>query len=165
MTGSFPNLVAKVDSGQEDYAFSSGLRTLDSLSDSDPNMTCDTVLWIASVSKLMTAVAALSCVERGLISLDEDVTRVLPELKDRGILEGFDSEGKPILRARKNIVTLRYGVSIRRLDDSVNTSLCYRQFLSHTSGMGYDIMVPLLAEWQGGKPLAFQGTFVSFIMI
>ncbi|KAH8702977.1 beta-lactamase/transpeptidase-like protein [Phaeosphaeriaceae sp. PMI808] len=133
-------VMAASSQSQEDYAFSSGLRTLDTSSTFEQDMTCDTVLWIASVSKLMTAVAALSCVERGLISLDEDVTRVLPDLKDRGILEGFDGDGKPKIRLRKNIATLR-------------------QFLSHTSGMGYDIMIPSLAQWQGGKPLAFCGSF------
>lgn len=119
----YSNLLANFGSGQADYAFSSGLRTLDPSSPSDRNMTCDTVLWVASVSKLMTAVAALSCVEHDLISLDEDVTSVLPELKDRGILEGIDSEGKPILRPRKNMVTLRYRACLQMRAHSTDISL------------------------------------------
>lgn len=57
----------------------------------------------------MTAVAVLQCVDRGLISLDEDVTRVLPEWKDPDLLEGFETgSGKPILRKARNMITLRY---------------------------------------------------------
>ena len=55
------------------------------------------MFWLLSATKLMTAVAALQCVERGLILLDEDITRVLPEWKDPFILEGFDKgSGKPV---------------------------------------------------------------------
>jgi len=75
----------------------------------------ETTFWLLSATKLMTAVAALQCIERGLISLDEDITRVLPEWKDPNLLEGFEpGSGKPILRKAKNKLTLRYISSIRR---------------------------------------------------
>ena len=51
----------------------------------------DTVLAIASCTKLMTAIAALQCVERGLFTLDEDVGRLLPELGEgKEIISSFD---------------------------------------------------------------------------
>lgn len=60
------------------------------------------------MTKLMTTVAAMQCVERGLIGLDDDVSSVLHEWKDAEILEGFDESGKPILHKAKNKITLRY---------------------------------------------------------
>ncbi|KFY21680.1 hypothetical protein V493_07204 [Pseudogymnoascus sp. VKM F-4281 (FW-2241)] len=38
--------------------------------------------WIASCSKLVGTIAALQCIECGLITLDEPVSSVLPELSD-----------------------------------------------------------------------------------
>lgn len=46
----------------------------------------------------MTAAAALQCVEGEQFRLDEDVTRLLPELKDIEILRGFEEGSeRPIL--------------------------------------------------------------------
>ena len=60
----------------------------------------------------MTAIAALQCVEREQFTLDEDVTRLLSELKDIEILKGFEEgSGKPILvKATKKSL---YGNSTR----------------------------------------------------
>jgi CubicO group peptidase (beta-lactamase class C family) len=76
----------------------------------------------------MTTIAALQCVEKGLFTLDEDVSRILPEWKDPDIITGFDEgTGKPILVKAKNKITLR-------------------RMLSHQSGFGYDILDPLLMK-------------------
>jgi CubicO group peptidase (beta-lactamase class C family) len=55
-----------------------------------------------------TTIAAMQCVEKGLLHLDEDVTSILPELKGREILKGFE-EGtqKPILVPNSKKITLR----------------------------------------------------------
>lgn len=52
----------------------------------------DTICAIASMTKLMTAVAAMQCVEDGLISLDEDISKYLPTIGKYGILISFDDE-------------------------------------------------------------------------
>ena len=70
-------------------------------------MTLDTVMFTASCTKLMTTIAALQCVERGLVSLDEDTGKVLPELAGQKILTGFEEGGEPILVERKRAITLR----------------------------------------------------------
>lgn len=88
------------------YLFRTGVASL-SHKDAATALNEDTVLWIASVTKLMTSVAALQCVERNLISLDEDISRVLPELLEPEILIGFDDLGNPILHRANNRVTLR----------------------------------------------------------
>jgi CubicO group peptidase (beta-lactamase class C family) len=55
----------------------------------------------------MTSIAALQCVEKGKLQLDEDVTPILPELKNIDILKGFDDEGKPITVKATKMITLR----------------------------------------------------------
>lgn len=63
---------------------------------------------IASCTKLMTSIAAMQCVERGLVTLDTDVAEILPELAAQGILTGFDeTSGEPIIKQRQNTITLR----------------------------------------------------------
>ena len=68
----------------------------------------DAMMWFASCTKLMTCISVLQCLERGLLSLDADVTDILPELKGIEILSGFDTEtGKPITRKTTRSITLR----------------------------------------------------------
>src|SRR4051794_22945069 len=46
----------------------------------EPAMTLDSVVWIASMTKAITAVAALQLVEQGRLALDEPLGALLPEL-------------------------------------------------------------------------------------
>lgn len=65
-------------------------------------------MYIASCTKLMTSIAAMQCVECGLVNLDTNVAETLPELAAQDILIGFDEEtGKPIINEKKNAITLR----------------------------------------------------------
>jgi CubicO group peptidase (beta-lactamase class C family) len=72
-------------------------------------MTLDSTFIMASCTKLMTTIAALQCVERGQIGLDDDVSTILPEVKDLQIITGFE-EGtdKPTFKKAENKITLRY---------------------------------------------------------
>lgn len=72
----------------------------------------DTVCWIASMTKLLTTVCAMKCVEQGLLKLDDDVSeKFLPEFKDIQVLVKMEDDGKggerPIWRPSKGKVTLR----------------------------------------------------------
>ena len=69
--------------------------------------TADTVCWIASMTKLMTTTSVLQLVHRGKVGLDDDVGQILPQLRDKDVLTGFDGEGKPILEKQKKAITLR----------------------------------------------------------
>ena len=62
-------------------------------------MTTDTVVWIASMTKAITAACAMQLVERGKLSLDGDIAAVLPELARVQVLDGFTADGIPKLRA------------------------------------------------------------------
>jgi methyl acetate hydrolase len=79
--------------------------------------TADTVFSIASMTKPLTSVAALQLVERGLLSLDQEVADVLPAHAKLEVLDGFDGE-TPRLRPAASRATVR-------------------QLLTHTAGHGY----------------------------
>ncbi|KAG5801530.1 hypothetical protein H9Q74_013731 [Fusarium xylarioides] len=79
----------------------------------------ETLFTLASLTKLPTTVAALQLVERKLITLDADVSDLLPDLGRQQILVGWNADGSPILQKRRNPITLR-------------------QLLTHSSGCGYD---------------------------
>ncbi|TQN70330.1 Acyltransferase mlcH [Colletotrichum shisoi] len=70
-------------------------------------MEADTIIRIGQASVLVGTVMALQCVDRGLVDLDEDVGRFLPELASMKVLAGFDAEGNPIMQDQKGIITLR----------------------------------------------------------
>ncbi len=92
-------------------------------------MTADTVVWIASMTKAITSVAAMQLVERGKLALDAPAAAIVPELNAAKVLEGFDAAGQPRLREPKGQMTLR-------------------QLLTHTAGYSYEIFNPLIAQYQ-----------------
>ncbi|GJD04400.1 betalactamase [Colletotrichum higginsianum] len=67
----------------------------------------DTPMRFASATKLLTSIMALQCVDRGLIGLDEDVEKIIPDLTSMKVLAGFDDAGNAIMRDREGIITLR----------------------------------------------------------
>lgn len=52
-------------------------------------MSTDSLCWVASFTKLATAVAVMQVVEQGLVHLDDDIRCIVPELKDLRVLAGF----------------------------------------------------------------------------
>lgn len=79
-----------------------------------------TVFRIASMTKAITAAAAMQLVEAGRLALDQPAGEVVPGLSAPQVLKGFDSAGRPSLRPAQGTITLR-------------------NLLTHTSGFGYDI--------------------------
>ena len=99
-------LTAQDRAGKINYAKAIGT---ESLKEGAVPMTLDSTFYLASVSKLVTAIATLQSVDRGHFNLDENVTRILPEFKGIQILKGFNEEtGEPILVPTKNKITLRF---------------------------------------------------------
>src|SRR5437868_5205228 len=86
----------------------------------DDAMTTDSVFWIASMSKALTAAGAMQLVEQGKLSLDAPISKVLPDLAAPQVLEGFDSNREPNLRPAKCEITARH-------------------LMTHTAGFAYDL--------------------------
>jgi CubicO group peptidase (beta-lactamase class C family) len=95
----------------------------------DADMTPDTVVWIASMTKAVTGAVAMQQVERGALKLDAPAKDVIPYLGEVQVLEGFDADGKPRLRKPVRDITLR-------------------RLLTHTAGFGYDIWNPEIQRYR-----------------
>lgn len=93
-----------------------------------PPMTMDTVFRIASMTKAVTGVAAMQCVERGELKLDQPAGEIIPDLAEPQVLQGFDAAGKPMLRPARRKITLR-------------------MLLTHTAGFVYHMWNPNLARF------------------
>ncbi len=77
----------------------------------------DTLFRIASMTKPVTAVAALILVEECILRLDEPVDRLLPELADRRVLTGLDSALDDTVPAQRpitlrDLLTFRLGIGV-----------------------------------------------------
>ncbi|MBU2580624.1 MAG: beta-lactamase family protein [Alphaproteobacteria bacterium] len=124
--GDVPGIVAMA-TGCDDiiYEGAFGKRVL-----GDPApMTLDTVMWIASMTKPLTTAAALQLVERGKLQLDTPAARVIPEIANAQVLEGFNADGTPRTRPPARQITLRH-------------------LLTHTAGFGYDMWSADLVRYQ-----------------
>ena len=80
----------------------------------------DSIFWLASMTKAVTATAAMQLVEAGKLDLDAPIGKLLPELGRAQVFDGFAPDGSVKLRAPKRPVTLRH-------------------LLTHTSGHVYDM--------------------------
>ncbi|GAC49273.1 serine hydrolase domain-containing protein [Gordonia aichiensis] len=101
--------------------------------DGDAAITTDDVFALFSTTKAITATAALQLVEEGQLDLDRPASDYAPEIGELQVIEGFDDDGAPRLRAPKSIPTTR-------------------QLLTHTGGFGYDFFDEIysrLADEQG----------------
>ncbi len=92
-------------------------------------MTPDTVVWIASMTKALTSVAAVQQVERGKLDLDAPASAVVPRIAEAQVLTGFDAAGNPTYRAPRRPITLRH-------------------LLTHSAGFSYEIWNPDIQKVQ-----------------
>ncbi|WP_428487509.1 serine hydrolase domain-containing protein [Rhodopila sp.] len=115
-SGKIPGLVAAA-ADQTGTLYHSALGRRDA---SRPQpMTVDCVFRIASMTKAITGAAAMQMVEQGKLSLDQPAREILPFLAETKVLDGFDDNGTPRLRAPRGEITLR-------------------KLLTHTAGFVYD---------------------------
>lgn len=105
-----------------------GERTL--LSGEKETQQLDDVLFLASATKLIATIAALQCVEDGLLTLHGDLSTIAPELTNIEVITGFSEDGEtPILEPATRPITLE-------------------MLLTHSSGLVYHFMSPLVAKWR-----------------
>jgi methyl acetate hydrolase len=116
-----PGVVAVAATSKETiYQGAFGKRDLSKGDASDNAMTADSVFWIASMTKAITAAAGMQLAEQGKLSLDEPIGKVLPDLAAPQVLDGFDAKGEPKLRPANKPITLRH-------------------LMTHTAGFAYNM--------------------------
>jgi CubicO group peptidase (beta-lactamase class C family) len=93
-------------------------------------MTLDAIFRIASMTKAVTSVAVMQLVEAGRLGLDDPAAKYVPELANVQVFESFDAAtGSYRLRAPRSPITVR-------------------QLLTHTSGLGYSFVSPILKQFK-----------------
>ncbi|KAF8208447.1 beta-lactamase [Mycena galopus ATCC 62051] len=113
------------------YSKALGQRTL--LSGERVPVQLDDVLFVASATKLLTTIAALQCVDDGLLSLTGDLSSLAPELAAKSVLAGFSEDGKPLLEPAQRAITLE-------------------MLLTHSAGLDYAFASPAIARWCASSP-------------
>jgi CubicO group peptidase (beta-lactamase class C family) len=85
----------------------------------DRPMTADAIFRIASMTKAVTAVAAMQLISQGRFTLDDPADKYLPELAAPSVFTSFDAAtGAYVVRPAANTITVR-------------------QLFTHTTGLGY----------------------------
>ncbi|KAJ7621200.1 beta-lactamase family protein [Roridomyces roridus] len=108
------------------YQKSAGQQSLES---SSPQVDLDSTITLGSAGKFITHIAALQCVQRKDIGLDDSVSRWIPELDSLPVIEpSTDTEEGFILRPQTCKITLRH-------------------LLTHASGIGGGDE-PLVERWR-----------------
>ena len=140
-SGGAPGVVAMVTDRQRNvYEGAAGTRELGK----DAPMTTDSVMAIFSTSKAITGTTLMQLVEEGKVSLDDPVRKYVPEIGEIQVLEGFDANGQPKLRAPKRDITLNH-------------------LMLHTAGFSYEFFSHDDLKLRGlrGTPSVVSSTFAS----
>ena len=80
----------------------------------------DNIIQIASMTKLVTTIAALQLMEQDKLNLDTPISAYVPELNDLQVLKGFGADETPIFERAKRAPTAR-------------------ELMTHTAGFVYEI--------------------------
>jgi methyl acetate hydrolase len=139
--GAVPGVVAMAaDADGVVYEGAAGKRS----AAADDPITPDTVMRIASMTKMVTTTAALQLVERGLLDLEAPVADYRPEFADLPVLTGFDGD-VPQLRPASVRATVRH-------------------LVTHTAGFAYWIWDADIDRYEQvtGTPNVMPGTIDVF---
>lgn len=126
-------LASGLRSNAAHHTFSCGVATVSPNREPAPDLTPESSMWFASATKLVTSIAALQLVERGLWDLDRPVAEALIELSTLRELVSADSDH------------LEYAKDIDGKPAGARVTL--RHLLTHTSGLAYDFLSPKLMQW------------------
>ena len=136
-------------------------------------MTTDSVFAMFSTTKAITATAVLQLAEDGLLDLDAPAKNYVPMIGELGVLEGFESDGTPRLRAPKKHITTRMlllhtaGLGYEFFNEHYNRLLLEGRQPSIISGSLAALKTPLLFEpgeqWEYGSNIDWAGLVVEAI--
>lgn len=147
--GELPGLVAVVSRDDDLHVETIGSM---SLGGSEP-MKRDSICRIASLSKPMTAAAAMMLVEDGRIRLDDRVDRWLPELADRKVLKSRGSPVHETVPAKRpitvrDVFTFTMGIgSVMEMPDTLPIQRLIRELRIGGDGPPMPSDFPASTEW------------------
>lgn len=115
-TTKIPGLVAlAVDKQGDVFEYAYGMQDIAG----GKRMQTDTIFRIASMTKPVAATAIMMLVEEGKLSLDDPISKYIPEFAERGVVENFNpADGSYTTRPPRQPVRIRH-------------------LLSHSSGLAY----------------------------
>jgi CubicO group peptidase (beta-lactamase class C family) len=136
-------------------------------------MTVDTVFYLASMTKPITATCAMQLVEQGRLELDAPISRYVPDAKRLQVLEGWDDKGQPRLRPPKREVTLRdlnthsSGFAYNLWDANLDRYMRETKFPGLDSGKEEAFYPPLMFDpgerWEYGISIDWIGKLVQVV--
>lgn len=105
-----------------EHIYNEAFGTVNVNDDRAPVFTTNTEILLFSCTKLIVGICALQLVERGLLALDDPVSKYFPKINELKIANKLDSNGQPITRAPQNEMKIVH-------------------LLTHSSGITYDLYV------------------------
>jgi methyl acetate hydrolase len=143
-----------------------------SLGTQDP-MTTDSVFAIFSTTKAITGTAILQCVEEGKLDLDAPAKNYIPDIGKLQVIDGFDDDGNPMLRAPRRDITTRMlmlhtaGFGYDFFNETYNRLAQHHGQPSVTTSSKASLMTPLLFdpgdEWEYGSNMDWCGQVVESV--
>ena len=116
-TGKLNFAVAAVgNAGGQTWSHAAGYQDAEKTKAASP----DNIIQIASMTKLVTTIAALQLVEQGKLDLDTPISAYAPELNELQVLTGFAADDTPIFA-------------------EANRAPTARELMTHTAGSAYEI--------------------------
>jgi len=116
-TGKLNFAVAAVgNAGGQTWSHAAGYQDAEKTKAASP----DNIIQIASMTKLVTTIAALQLVEQGKLDLDTPISAYAPELNELQVLKGFAADDTPIF-------------------EKANRAPTARELMTHTAGYAYEI--------------------------
>ena len=103
------------DSGGQTWSYAAGYKDAEKTKLASP----DNIIQIASMTKLVTTIAALQLMEQGKLDLDTPISAYAPELNDLQVLKGFDADDTPTF-------------------EKANRAPTARELMTHTAGYVYE---------------------------
>ncbi|MEL0152064.1 MAG: serine hydrolase domain-containing protein, partial [Halieaceae bacterium] len=91
------------DAGGQTWSHAAGYQDAEKTKPAGP----DNIIQIASMTKLVTTIAALQLVEQGKLDLDTPISAYAPELNELQILKGFAADDSPIFEKANRAPTAR----------------------------------------------------------
>ncbi|HEY2051744.1 MAG TPA: serine hydrolase domain-containing protein [Caulobacteraceae bacterium] len=138
-----------------------------------PPMRTDAVFRIASMTKAVTAVAAMQLVEAGQFGLDEPLGTLIHALAAPRVQEGFADDGTPRLRPAKEPITLRRllahtsGFVYEMWNADLQRFITQTDFPSMATGLSAALEAPLMFDpgtaWEYGIGIDWAGKVVEAV--